>query len=244
MRQFLFVLIIAAVGFCQPNLLLGQLWLDDFESTAPTQGIRSAPNHTNTTDGTLFANNQYFVRTNDPGDGTLFPANGFNAVVANIQNDFYWRGEDIDFGGSGTDPDVINWTGIDITGFTNLTFSGFFGARNNQPFESGDEIKIEADTGSGFSTVLLFQGDGSGAGGTGNLEEVSTNTILDHTLSSFTGNIAGTGTTLSLRLTATDIDGSEEIFFDHFTVRGVPEPSSFLMVGLAFCGGLARRRKK
>ena len=187
-------------------------WTDDFETTAPTQGTRSAPNHANTTDGTIRASGDYFVRTNDPGSG----ANGFTNTFTNIQSSTYWRGEDLDDNG-GTNPDIINWTGIDITGITDLNFSGFFGA-GNSPFEAGDFITVEADAGSGFSTVLDFQPASS------NLQEAVSGTDLVPSLDSFSGTIPGTGTTLALRITVGANGGSEEIAFDHFTLEGLLPP--------------------
>ena len=151
---------------------------------------------------------------------------GFNEQLTNIQGSYYWRAENLD--GRIVNPDVINWTGIDITDLTDLTFSGYFGARTTAPFESSDYVRFEADTGAGFTTLIKFRGDdsitepsvkghmredtdddGDGALLTGELQEVSDVSI------------PGTGTSLALRLTARLNGGSEEFAFDHFTVHGV-----------------------
>ncbi len=206
------------------------IWTDDFESTAPTSGDRDAPNHADMDNGEICADGDYFVRTSDPGDGTT---NGFDQTFSNIQDSNYWRAEDLN--ACITNPDVINWTGMDITGRTDLLFTGFFGANAlflGGAFNADDFIRVEADIdGGGFSTILEFQGDEkSGAGSNGDLRQdtdsngVGDGVLLIEALASFCANISGTGTALSVRITASVNSGSEEIAFDHFTVEStLPE---------------------
>ena len=209
--------------------LLATIWQDDFEGAGPNigGGDRDAPNHSDRNNGSILGSGDYFVRTSDPGNGTT---NGFTQTVTNIQGGSYWRAEDLN-GSGGTNPDVINWTGIDLTGVTGRTFSGYFGARTSAPFEASDFVRVEANTGGGFVTLVEFRSDVSG-GTTGHLRRDTTGDgIGDGAL--LTGAMQGvpasgtiplpaTGNTLSLRLTAFLDGGSEEAFWDHFTVEGTP----------------------
>jgi hypothetical protein len=217
-------------------------WTDSFETGAPTLGGGTRTSNNGGANGTIFGSGDYFVRTNDPGDGST---NGFGRTFTNIQSnpgDFYWRGEDLD--PNLTNPGTVTWTSIDITGKTDLKFSGFFGASDGVAsgipllrFEDSDFIRVEAQIGAGsFQNLIEFRGDNllGGSGSAGNLR-VDTNgngvgdgTLLTTSLAQFGPlNIIGTGTTLTLRVTAS-VDGSnEEITFDHFTltseVAGAPE---------------------
>lgn len=203
-------------------------WTDDFETTAPTQGVRNAPNHTNTTDGTIWAAGDYFIRTNDPGNGVT---NDFDNTFTNIQNSFYWRGEDLDENG-GTNPDQIDWTGIDITGRSQLQFGGFFGAQDELPalhFENDDFIRIEAQIdGGGYTTILEFRGNDPTPATPGllaldtDLNGVGDSTTLGLALNEFLADVPGTGSNLDLRLTASIPEFEEEIAFDHFTLESAP----------------------
>jgi len=146
-------------------------WTDDFESAGPSSGDRDAPNHADMDSGSgpaICGSGNYFFRTNLPDD----LGNGLNSTFTNIQDSFYWRAEDLD--ACFVNPDVINWTGIDITGRTDLSFSGFFGQRIllGGAFEADDFVLVEVSIdGGSFSKVIEFQSDNSG-GVTGHLREV------------------------------------------------------------------------
>ena len=205
-------------------------WTDDFETTAPTQGTRNAPNHTNTTDGTIRdASGDYFIRTTDAGDGST---NDFDNTFSNIQNSTYWRAEDVGASG-GTNPDVINWTGIDVSGRTQLQFGGFFAADDGVggngflEFENTDFIRIEAQIDSGgYSTILEFRGDNGVALGhlsvDSNLDGDGDGTQLTRSLTEFLADIPGSGSNLDLRITVNSDAFEEEIAFDHFTLESAP----------------------
>ena len=151
-------------------------------------------------------------------------ANGFDDLIGNIQGAFYWRAEDLD-GTGGTNPDVINWTGISITGLTDLQFSGFFASSIADNFENTDFMIVEVDIdGGGFVKILDFRGNRPG-GASGGLSQdtdfdgVGDGVELNSTLADFQALIAGTGTTLSLRITVSGESSNEEFAFDHFTVE-------------------------
>lgn len=229
-------------------------WTDNFESTAPSQGVRDLPHHTDNatemTDGEHRGPGDYFQRvTNNPGpDVGLDYDNTFTGILdaagSPDQSASYWRAEDLN-GSGGTNPDVINWTGINISGRSELLFSGWFGADdgiggNNQlEFEDSDFIRIEADTGGGFQNILEFRGNN--VGGLGQLavdtngDNVGDGEVLGQGLTEFLAEIPGTGTTLSIRLTASLEGFEEEVAFDHFTLESgtLPEVTLSLSTGSA-----------
>lgn len=208
------------------------VWTENFEdaggATSQVGVTRSAPNHTDTANGSgsvIFGSGDYFVRTDGAfGNGIV----GVSMEVLNIQDTSYWRGEDLD--GAAGNPDVINWTGIDISGQTNLSFSGFFAA-NFAGFDAmSDEIRIEVQIdGGGYNTILLFSQEINPSlngvlGLDADFNGVGDNdgTQLTNTLTSYTANIAGTGSTLDLRITVSADGGGEEFAFDHFTIDAGP----------------------
>lgn len=204
------------------------IWTEDFEdptgATSQVGVTRTAPNHADTANGggpDIYGSGDHFFRT----QGDLGVGPGISMSVQNIQDTFYWRAEDLD--GAVVNPDVINWTGIDISGQTNLSFTGFFAA-NFAGFDAmSDEIRIEVQIdGGGFNTVLLFSQELNLAlngvlGLDADFNGVGDDTNeLSNTLTSYTGMITGTGSTLDLRITVSADGGGEEIAFDQFTING------------------------
>ena len=120
---------------------------------------------------------------------------------------------------------MINWTGISITGLTDLQFSGFFASSIADNFENTDFMIVEVDIdGGGFVKILDFRGNQPG-GASGGLSQdtdfdgVGDGVELNSTLADFQALIAGTGTILNLRITVSGESNNEEFAFDHFTVE-------------------------
>jgi hypothetical protein len=65
--------------------------------------------------------------------------------------------------------------------------------------------------------------------------------LLDDNYQTFTKGLAGSGSVLTLRLTA-QTDGSEGMGFDNITVF-VPSPGALALLGLAGLTGTRRRRR-
>ena len=200
-------------------------WTDSFETTAPDSGTRACPNHSNNANGTgdvaTCGSGDYFFRTNLNGGAT-----GMAETFTNIQGSFYWRAEDLDgCAPFGANPDVINFTGIDITGKSNLVFKGLFGARNFTVFEGSDNIIIEYSIdGAAFVKGLAFESDSNSTVGGSlrqdtNLNGTGDGAFMTTTLTEYSFSIPGTGTNLSIKLTASVDSSGEEIGFDYFTVE-------------------------
>lgn len=206
------------------------IWTEDFESatgaTSQAGVTRSAPNHDTVNGNDDGAGDYSFRTTGTPAFGTNFT--GF-------QGSSYWAAEDINDIGSvgytGGNTDQILWAGIDISGMTNLSFSGLFAAQRNAEnggvfrFEDSEFILIEASIdGGAFFNVLAFE-DGPGGSATDFLQDtdfdgVGDGTVLTHTFTEFTANIAGTGAMLDLRITFSLDGANEEIAFDQFEING------------------------
>lgn len=217
-------------------------WEDNFEGTAPNMGggTRSAPNHTNTTDGsstTICGSNDYFFRTDCNTTGSAGQnCSGISETFANASG-FMWRGEDLD--GCITDPDIINFTGINISGKTGLTFNGLFacdgasnewegiGALDGHPDYLLVSYQID---GGGYVEGMIFRSDASANGTFGDnrgLFRVDTDNdgfgdgdvAMGETFQEFNFSIPGTGTTLDLQFEAFVNGSGEEFAIDNFQLE-------------------------
>lgn len=223
-------------------------WEDNFETTAPNLGggIRVAPNHANLTDGSntdICGANDYFFRTDcNTTSGT--PGQNCDGItdVFTGGSGFMWRGEDLD--GCIADPDILNFTGIDISGRSNLVFKGLFAADDDPNDWEGvsaadghpDQLLVAYQIdGGGFTTGIVFRSDGSDHVNTEDdrgLLRVDTDNdgfgdgplSLGTTFQEFSFNIPEEGSTLDLRFEAFVNGGGEEFAIDFFQLEEVPNP--------------------
>jgi hypothetical protein len=199
------------------------------------------------TDGT----NDYWIRTD--GVGEFAASNVYNGAVG-----FFFAGQDLD-GEGATPPLTLTWN-INIDGFQNLTFSGFFAEDDdgtNQDWDAPDFVSLTYSIDAGpTQNLLAFENDGSTFNsapfqdtdfdGTGDGTEVT------DTFAQFSAPITGTGTNLQLVLTASLNSGDEDIAFDTFAIDATPIPFEFEAgMGLIALGGffygnhlLKKRRAK
>jgi len=190
--------------------------------------------------------NDFFTRT----DGSDVSG---SYEVANLQGSFFFGAQDID--GEGAEPPLeLNVTGIDIAGLTDLGFAGLFAEDDdgsNEDWDTSDFVHVQYQIdGGGFQDMLNFEsipdGDAFNAvpaqdtdfDGDGNV-----GSELTDTFSEFTADIAGTGSTLDLKVVFDLDSGDEDIALDNLSVTGVPEPGSLAM-GLIGFSALALRRRR
>lgn len=183
-----------------------QFWYDDFESaTSPSSGLRNPENNGGST-------TTYFKRAIN-GDLDLSTAS--DGDYSNFQGSYFWAGEDHDGAfGAGNEEQQIDFTGINISGKTNLSFKGLFAAASSNGqwenlafgFTHSDYIIIEYSIdGSPYTTLIAFYADGVT---TKQLREdtngdlIGDGTLLSKAFGEFSKSIPGTGTTLNLRLRA------------------------------------------
>jgi len=217
-----------------------QVWIDNFNSGGATsQGgvTRNASEHSNTTDGTFDVPGDYAYITTDAGSVGAHGPSTF-AVFSGFTGS-YWRAEDLDGipGPNFADGvDVIDWTGINIAGQTDLEFSGLFAAiSSGERWDNDDFVRIQVQIdGGGYITILQLEGNESlGAGGGSGDLAVDTNNdgvgdgvIINEVFQNLTASISGTGTTLDLRIIYATDSANEELGFDDFSISAAAAPSA------------------
>ena len=136
-------------------------------------------------------------------------------------------------------PVQVTWTNIDISGEGGLQFSGDFGSvSDGTEIEDSDFVRVEYRIGDGpWQPVIAFR---NGSGDTGTFQEdtdfdgVGEGAALSSTLSSFTKEISGIGSTLDLRFEAHVDANEEDVAVDAFEI------ASTSSVQLSASSGLVR----
>ncbi|WP_445725517.1 SprB repeat-containing protein, partial [Flavobacterium sp.] len=220
--------------FCLKVSAQTQFWSDTFE-TSPTSGTRipevnggTTSSYFRLTDGSTISQvvpftskegNSFWAGEDHNGPGTGFPSEG-STPASNPLNELQ-----------------IEWTGINISGKSDLSFKGLIAAAStNEPWDnqnaciSGvgttntDYIIIEYSIdGGAFVNLISFYNRGS-ASGTGdkylfedtNNDGCGDGTQLTNVFGEFTKNLVGTGTTMSLRLRVFSEGNNEEWGIDNF----------------------------
>lgn len=222
---------------------MADIWVENFESaTGATSQVgvtRSTPNHAAESGGDLTGSSAVNGAHEDSSDYS-FVTNGTTSIAGSAVggqaaftgfSGFYYAAEDVDgisssngFYLGGADTDFVEYTGIDISGFANLSFSGLFAAATGT-HEDENFLRIEVQIdGGGYVTVLSF--DSTVTSGGGNLavdtngDGIGDGTNLGLAAALVTAGITGTGSVLDLRVTFNSNSGSEEIGFDDLKISG------------------------
>jgi hypothetical protein len=172
----------------------------------------------------------FFTRTDGNNIGSFYQ-------VAGATDSFYFAGMDLD-GEGGPPRATLEITGIDISGFTDLAFSGLFaedddGANQDWDADSLAFVEVQID-GGGFTKVLQFASQGATntePGLDSDFDGIADGVALTDTFAQFNAAIAGTGSTLDLRITLENFNaGDEDIAFDDLTITGTPttQPSAWI----------------
>ena len=133
---------------------------------------------------------------------------------------------DPDVGANPNAPVQIEWTGIDITGQSNLVFNGDFAEvlDGGGDIDESDFLLLEYQIdGGGYQPLIAFEGTGRNTSfledtdfdGTGDGRSISSS---DGTMTAFPKLIPGTGSTLDLRFTAHVDSGDEDFAIDDFVI--------------------------
>ncbi|MFA6059876.1 MAG: T9SS type A sorting domain-containing protein [Taibaiella sp.] len=223
-------------------------WTDNFETGSPT-GIGGARTP-EVSGGIGTPYTSYFVLATGSNISQVVPFTG-------LQGSNYWAGEDHNVAGTGWAAagtganDTLNelsitWTGIDISGKTNLSFKGLFAANStSQPWDNMNAclsgvattntdyiiLQYRIDGGS-YTNLIRFYNRGSATNGTDKYLYEDTNNNgcgdsaqLTNAFSEFTKNITGTGSLLDLQLLVYSEGTNEEWGVDNFRIFGsVPLP--------------------
>ena len=143
-------------------------------------------------------------------------------------NGNFFAGQDLDDGGweGSASPSQIQWSDIDISGQTNIQFSGSFGEVFDDPgdIDNLDSLLLQYRIDGGeWMNLIAFRNDGSQYN-TDFLEDTDFDGIGDGTsitsengtMISFTKSIPGTGSSLDLLFTAQVDAGDEDFAIDGF----------------------------
>ena len=149
-------------------------------------------------------------------------------------NGTFLTGQDTDGVNGGAAPVQTEWTGIDISGRSDLLFTGHFGEvlDGEGDIDASDEILVEYRIDSGtWQNLIAFRNDGSTSNddfredtdfdGIGEGTNISSSS---GTLVEFTKSIPGTGNTLDLRFTGHVDSGDEDFAVDGFSIQEVGNP--------------------
>jgi hypothetical protein len=206
---FLFsMLFLTSFGWGQTNL-----WTEDFETDGDGGTRYQSSNSFN--DGT----NDHFQRT----DGT-----DISGTYNSPNNSFFWAGEDLDDnGGDGNSVKTILFNSIDISGYTDLEFSGLFASGNaGSGWDSSDELYIEYSLdGGAFTKFMQFSAPSSGSNvGLNfdpNIDGTGEGAAITTTFVEYSKTLGITGNTIQFRLYANANSASEEFGFDFFKLNGI-----------------------
>jgi hypothetical protein len=177
----------------------------------------------------------------------------------------FLTGQDLDGEGASL-PITLTWSGLDISGLTNLTFTGLFAESFENPgdIDTADFIRLsyQIDNG-GFQDLLWFSGaDFTSASNAFNgifrqdtdFDGVGDGLALSDAAQTFPAAIAGTGSLLDLRFTVSVDSGDEDFAVDNFRVMGdrlpdpepasVPEPGMLLGLGAIAATAIGRYRRR
>ena len=194
---------------------MARLFFEDFETDG--NGTRYTTSIPEFTDGSF----DFFTRTDGTNIGGTYNING-------VEGSSYFAAQDIDGEGAAASQ-TLEFNNIDISGFTNLQFSGLFGeddaSDSNEDWDSSDIVTIAVQIdGGGFQTIMQFANDGTPFNTVPQLDTdldgVGDGAALTEDFATFTAAIIGTGSLLDLRITTTLNAGDEDIAFDSLEITG------------------------
>lgn len=178
-------------------------------------------------------NSDFFFRTNTnpvqvPGCGS--PSFQSTLTLQPAQGSYFWASEDIRTSSPNPNslpPGQLTTQSINISGYTALSVSLYLATsgNNNMRWEWSDSINIQASIDGGpYVTVGRFVGDAQFGGRLridADLDGTGEGTIVDQaTFAQYAFTIAGTGSTLNIRLDFDQAGGSEELAIDLLEVSG------------------------
>ena len=210
--------------------LLTLLWKESFEAAAPNydsggSGVTITPSVT-FNDGL----NDHFQRTNGSDISNI------SAPYSGQEGSFFWAAEDVDDnGGNGIPTQTIEFTGINIAGYTDIEFSGLFAADGDTSgvtpggnvFDGGEDfVAIDAQVDGGpYIELISFASDSFRPNGALRIDTngdlVGDGVALDSVFQEFSAAVALDGSTLSIRVSVSMDSSHEEVAFDNFQIKGV-----------------------
>ena len=194
-------------------------FLETFETDGNT--LTGGTRYTTSIAESVTGTDNYFIRTDDTG------ANAIDGSFTSTDDTWFAVG-DFDGSGNTTASATIEFTGIDISGLTDLNFSGLFAEENTSDAWDPDSlvfVEVSIDGGA-FTKVLQFAADRSNGSNhpaalDSDLDGVGEGTVLTSDFATFAAAIAGTGSSLDLRVTFENLTQSgEDIQIDNLSITG------------------------
>ena len=184
----------------------------------------------------------FFTRTNGSNIGSFYDVTG-------ADGDFFFAGMDLDGEGDAA-LQILTVSGIDVAGFTDLTFDILLAEDDdgtNQDWDVTDFFKVEYQIdGAGFQNLLAIESipdgddfnavpaedtdfDGNGDG-----------TEVTDVFANFSKSIAGTGALLDLQLTWNFNAGDEDLAIDDIRVSGMAAAPTEAVIAFDLVEGAAQ----
>lgn len=232
-------LVLAAMILMAGSANADVVLLEDFEDT----NVSYTTSVAEFTDG----KGDFFIRTDGSDHGRF-------VNYDNIQGSSYFAAMDLDGEGASL-PLTMSFTGIDISGYSNLAFSAFFAEDDdgtNEDWDRSDYVKIQYRIDGGkLQDLLAFENDGSTYNSAPFLDTdfdgTGDGTELTYNFAHFSEGIAGTGSSLDLVFTFQLNAGDEDIAIDNVMVTGdisaVPAPNAVILLGCGLIGLVGFKRK-
>ncbi|MCT4553430.1 MAG: Ig-like domain-containing protein [Pelagimonas sp.] len=200
------------------------IWNEDFETNG--LGTRYTLSNPEFHTATSTINDDFLGRT----DGNTLAGIAFSSSVSytGSSGSYYFAANDTDESSLSSHTRTITFGTIDISDYENLNFSGLFAEDDFvDGFEDWDTdtrvyIEVSIDGGA-YSKILQFVGSGfdSTPRLDSNLDGIGNSTALTDTFTSFSATIAGSGSTLDMRLVMENLNtNDEDIAFDNLTITG------------------------
>lgn len=205
---------------------------EDFETDG--NGTRYMTSVSEFTDGS----GDYFIRTDGTDIGSFVEYSGLSGAN-------FIAVQDLD-GEGGPDTVSLTLAPIDITGATDLTMTALFAedaaSDGAQDWDADALVYVEASIDGGpWIKVLQFASQGATntqPGVDADFDGIADGAALTSTFTEFGGQIAGTGSLLSLRVTAENLDaGDEDIAFDLLRISGELAPTEVIALDETFDNG-------
>lgn len=236
-KQLLVPFLLPLLGGLATDLQATLLFNEDFETDGEGTRYISTGLFTDGAD-------DYFTRVTGTDNPAGLPAfTGYSGSA-------FWAAEDID---SNDNPDglaLLDFTGINLAGFSQVTISLELGAGSTSSFDSADDflnVHYRFDGGT-WQTALSFQNDGTRFNTGLHLDEdmdgIGDGPAIGLNLDSFTSAaITPSSDLMDIRIDTFMTGNAEAVAFDNLRVTAVPEPRmSVLALTAAALIALAGRK--
>ena len=208
-----FLLFISALFITTLSFGQIEIWQENFETAS---GFTTSPDQF--TDGS----GDYFTRTN---------GSDVTAKISNISGYYFFGAMDTD----GEAPNqavglTVTFPEVDITGFTDLIFKGFFAedasSDGKNDWDAGSNVTVQYSIDGGtLQNIIAFEANvddtNQEASEDTDFDGTGDGTVLTDVLTEFTKNIANTGSSIVITVTINNLkSGDEDIAFDNFRLEG------------------------